>query len=313
MSNPSLKRVVSGAVDAPSQGYQTWNTPGQPQAYGQGAAAQMPGYPNPGFQQGYGQQGYGQQGYGQGFGQPPIPQQPVRSASSYLDMNEIVTKTAISIVTVIVSGIATWLLFAPSDAEVYSQGGAAYGALTGAMIVGLLAGLVLGLIISFKQVTNPLMVLAYCVFEGMFLGGITGMFEQWYPGIAIQAVLATAGVFIGMLVVYRTGAIRVTPKFQRWLAAALVGAVVLMLFNLGYWLFTGEASMLRDGGPLAIGFSLLMIGIAAFTLLADFDLAEQAIRRGAPKKFAWSIAFGLVVSLVWLYIEILRLLSYFRE
>ena len=309
MSNPSLKRVVSGAVDAPSQGYQTWSTPGQPQAYGQGAPGQMPGYANPGFQQGFAAPGFPQQGYGRSG----APQQPVRSASSYLDMNDIVTKTAISIVTVVVSGIATWLLLGPSQAEVYSQGGAAYGALTGAMIVGALVGFVLALVISFKQIMNPALILAYCVAEGMFLGGITGMFEQWYPGIAIQAVLATVGVFVGMLVVYRTGAIRVTPKFQRWLAAALVGAVVLMLFNLVYWLITGEASLLRDGGPMAIGFSLLMIGIAAFTLLSDFDLAEQAIRRGAPKKFAWGIAFGLVVSLVWLYIEILRLLSYFRE
>lgn len=309
MSNPSLKRVVSGAVGAPSQGYQTWNAPGQPQAHGRGAPGQMSGYGNPGSQQGFGQPGHPQQG----FGQPSAPQQPVRSASSYLDMNEIVTKTAISIITVVVAGIATWTLLGPSDAEVYSQGGAAFGALTGATIAGALIGLVLGLVISFKQIMNPALILAYCVAEGVFLGGLTGMFEQWYPGIAIQAVLATVGVFVGMLVVYRTGAIRVTPKFQRWLAAALVGAVVLMLFNLVYWLITGEASLLRDGGPMAIGFSLLMIGIAAFTLLSDFDLAEQAIRRGAPKKFAWGIAFGLVVSLVWLYIEILRLLSYFRE
>lgn len=308
MSNPSLKRVVSGAVDTPPQGYQTWSAPGQPQAYGQAPGGQAPGYANPGFQQ-----QFAQPGFQQGYGQPGVGQQPVRSASSYLDMNEIVVKTAISIVTVVASGIATWLLLGPSQTEVYNQGGAAYGGLTAAMIAGALVGLVLALVISFKQIMNPGLILAYCVAEGMFLGGITGMFEQWYPGIAIQAVLATVGVFVGMLVVYRTGAIRVTPKFQRWLAAAVVGAVVLMLFNLGYWLITGEVGMLRDGGPMAIGFSILMIGIAAFTLLADFDLAEQAIRRGAPKKFAWGIAFGLVVSLVWLYIEILRLLSYFRE
>ncbi|WP_208378883.1 Bax inhibitor-1/YccA family protein [Cumulibacter soli] len=306
MSNPSLKRVVSGAVGSPSpsQGYQTWNAPGQPQAGGPGGPPPMGGFPNQGMQQGYGQPGFGQQAY---------QQPPVRSASSYLDMNDVVTKTAISILTVIVAGIATWLLLAPSDAEIYSEGNGAFGALTAAAIIGALGGFVLGLVISFKQMTSPALVLIYCVLEGMFLGGITGMFEMVYPGIAVQAVLGTAGVFIGMLVVYRTGAIRVTPKFQRWLAAALVGALVLMLFNLVYWLISGEASMLRDGGPLAIGFSLLMIGIASFTLLSDFDLAEQAIRRGAPKKFAWGIAFGLVTSLVWLYIEILRLLSYLRE
>ncbi|WP_199849708.1 Bax inhibitor-1/YccA family protein [Blastococcus sp. Marseille-P5729] len=292
MSNPSLKRVVSGAGTAPQQGYQTWSTPGQAPAYGQG----MPGYPQPGYPQ-------------PGFpGQPPV-----RSASSYLDMNDIVTKTAISIVTVIVAGIATWLLLGPSEAEVYNEGGAAYSGLMTVAVIAALVGFVLGLVNSFKRTPSAPLVLAYCIAEGVFLGGITGMFEQFYPGIAVQAVMGTIGVFIGMLIVYRTGAIRVTPKFQRWLAAAVMGAVVLMLFNLVYWAITGNVTILRDGGPVAIGFSLLMIGIAAFTLLSDFDLAEQAIRRGAPKVFAWGIAFGLVVSLVWLYIEILRLLSYFRE
>ena len=293
MSNPSLKRVVSGAATAPQQGYQTWATPGQQPAYGQ--------------------QPYGQQPYAPGYGQPGYQQPPVRSASSYLDMNDVVTKTAISVVTVIVAAIATWVFFGPSESEVYSQGSAAYGAITTVTFGGAIVGLVLGLINSFKKTPSAPLVLAYCVAEGALLGGITGLFEQFYPGIAVQAVLGTMGVFIGMLIVYRTGAIRVTPKFQRWLAAALVGAVVLMLFNLVYWAITGEASFLRDGGPMAIGFSLLMIGIAAFTLLSDFDLAEQAIRRGAPKVFAWGIAFGLVASLVWLYIEILRLLSYFRD
>ncbi|WP_228389547.1 Bax inhibitor-1/YccA family protein [Cumulibacter manganitolerans] len=303
MSNPSLKRVVSGAVTAPQQGYQTWSMPGQQSAYGQGMPGGAPGFAPPGYQQGYPQQGY----------QPGYQQPPVRSASSYLDMNDVVTKTAASVVTVIVAAIATWVVLGPSEAEVYRQGGAAYSALMGATFVGMIVGLVLGFVNAFKRTPSAPLVLAYCVAEGVFLGGLTGVFEQFYPGIAVQAVLGTMGVFVGMLVVYRTGAIRVTPKFQRWLAAAVIGAVVLMLFNLVYWLITGQASFLRDGGPMAIGFSLLMIGIAAFTLLSDFDLAEQAIRRGAPKVFAWGIAFGLVTSLVWLYIEILRLLSYFRE
>lgn len=294
MSNPSLKRVVDGAGGgaAPQQGYQTWTAPGQSPAFGQGMPGQMPGYDQP-------------QGYP---GQPPV-----RSASSYLDMNDVVTKTLISIVTVIAAGVATWVVLGPSEAEVYNQGGAAYSNMMYAAIGAAILGFVLALVNTFKRTPSAPLVLLYAVCQGVFLGGITGMFEQFYPGIAVQAVLGTVGVFIGMLVVYRTGAIRVTPKFQRWLAAAVVGALVLMLFNLGYYLFTGEMSMLRDGGPMAIGFSILMIGIAAFTLLSDFDLAEQAIRRGAPKVFAWGIAFGLVASLVWLYLEILRLLSYFRE
>nr|MDP9459920.1 Bax inhibitor-1/YccA family protein [Actinomycetota bacterium] len=130
----------------------------------------------------------------------------------------------------------------------------------------------------------------------------------------MQALIGTFGVFAGMLVVYKTGAIRVTPKMTRWVVGALVGALVLMLVNFLVGIFTtGDPLGLRSGGPVAIGFSLVMIGIAAFMLLLDFDMADEAIRRGAPAKFAWYIAFGLLVTVVWLYMEILRLLSYFRE
>ncbi|MEJ7772886.1 MAG: Bax inhibitor-1/YccA family protein, partial [Geodermatophilaceae bacterium] len=108
-------------------------------------------------------------------------------------------------------------------------------------------------------------------------------------------------------------AIRVTPRLQRWVIGAGIGVVVLMLVNLVAGFFTEGGLGLREGGPLAIGFSLLVIGIAAFFLLLDFDMIDQAIRRGAPENFAWYSAFGLLVTLVWLYLEILRLLSYFRE
>ena len=120
-------------------------------------------------------------------------------------------------------------------------------------------------------------------------------------------------VFAATLVVYKTGAIRVTPKRIRWIIGALVGVVVLMLANLVAGFFTVGGFGLRDGSPLAIIFSLVVIGVAAFSLLLDFDMADEAIRRGAPAKFAWYIAFGLLVTVVWLYLEILRLLSYFRE
>ena len=129
----------------------------------------------------------------------------------------------------------------------------------------------------------------------------------------MQAVIGTFGVFAGMLVVYKTGAIRVTPKLTRWMIGALVGVLVLSLANLVAYFFMSDGLGLRAGGPLAIVFSLVVIGVAAFSLLLDFDMADEAIRRGAPAKFAWYIAFGLLVTVVWLYLEILRLLSYFRE
>jgi uncharacterized YccA/Bax inhibitor family protein len=135
----------------------------------------------------------------------------------------------------------------------------------------------------------------------------------WVSDAGGTALIGTFGVFAGMLVVYKTGAIRVTPKFTRWVIGALVGALVLSLANFVAYFFMSDGLGLRSGGPVAIVFSLVMIGIAAFMLLLDFDMADEAIRRGAPAKFAWYIAFGLLVTVVWLYLEILRLLSYFRE
>lgn len=294
MSNAALKHVVEGAKSQPSSStYQTWNVPGQQQA----------GYGQPGPQ--YAQPMPGQQPqYQQGQ-----PQQRQIPATGYMTMDDVVVKTGISVLMVVLAAIATWVIFGPTN--INDQAG--MGTVIGIAIGGALIGFVLALVNSFKKSPSAPLVLLYCIAEGVFLGGISGVFEMLYPGIVIQAVIGTVGVFVGMLIVYRTGAIRVTPKFQRWLTAAIIGAVVLMLFNLGYYLFTGSMSILRDGGPLAIGFSLLMIGIAAFTFLSDFDMADQAIRRGAPKNFAWGIAFGLIVSIVWLYIEILRLLSYFRN
>jgi uncharacterized YccA/Bax inhibitor family protein len=131
-----------------------------------------------------------------------------------------------------------------------------------------------------------------------------------------QAIVGTLGVFFGMLVVYKTGAIRVTPKFTRMIVAGLFGVVALMLLNLVLGLFGvggGAGLGLRDGGALAIGFSLLCIALAAFSFLIDFDAADQMVRAGAPEKAAWGIALGLTVTLVWLYLEILRLLSYFNN
>jgi uncharacterized YccA/Bax inhibitor family protein len=171
-------------------------------------------------------------------------------------------------------------------------------------------------VISFKQSTNPALILSYAAAEGLFLGAISHVFNDLYPGIAIQAVVGTAGVFAGMLVVYKTGAIRVTPKFTRWLLGALIGVVALSLVNLVASFFTEGGLGLRDADTnpvLAIGFSLLCIGIAAFVFLLDFDMIDKGIKQGAPERFAWYAAFGLTVTLVWLYLEILRLLSYFRE
>ncbi len=269
-SNPALGRIPSG------QGYATWNQAPVRDAPSSGQLQDM-----------YAQPSYAPPGY--------------QAPSRYMTIDDVVTKTGITLLVTILSAAATWLLLDPAQSMPLAIG-------------ALLIGFVLGLVIAFKAITNPVAILAYAGIEGVFLGAISEVFELVYPGIVVQAIIGTMGVFAGMLVVYKTGAIRVTPRLQRWVIGAGIGVLVLMLVNfVAAFIGGGNGLGLRDGGPLAIGFSLLVIGIAAFFLLLDFDMIDQAIRRGAPEKFAWYSAFGLLVTLIWLYIEILRLLSYFRQ
>ncbi|RBY95136.1 hypothetical protein DQ237_15690 [Blastococcus sp. TF02-8] len=221
------------------------------------------------------------------------------SATRYMTMDDVVTKTGLSLLVTVLSAAFVWSL----------PGYTGFNLALPAVLVAF----VLGLVISFKQIASPVATLAYGALYGAALGAISEAFNDRFDGIVMQAVIGTFGVFAGMLVVYKTGAVRVTPKFTRWMMAALIGVLVLALANIVAGFFTPGGLGLRDGGPLAIVFSLVVIGVAAFSLLLDFDMADEAIRRGAPAKFAWYIAFGLLVTIVWLYLEILRLLSYFSE
>jgi uncharacterized YccA/Bax inhibitor family protein len=264
-----------------------------------------------GFGAGNGQQYPGWGAQPQQYGAPgqysaPAPHDPYAAPSPYaatttryLTMDDVVTKTGVSFLVTVLAAAFVWAL----------PGQAAWGL----ALPAVLAAFVLGLVISFKQIANPAATLAYGALYGVALGAISEAFNDIYPGIVVQALIGTFGVFGGMLVVYKTGAIRVTPKLTRWVIGALIGALVLSLANFVAYFFMDDGLGLRSGGTVAIIFSLVMIGIAAFLLLLDFDMADEAIRRGAPAKFAWYIAFGLLVTVVWLYIEILRLLSYFRE
>lgn len=232
---------------------------------------------------------------------------PQTGVSRPMTIDDVVTKTGITLgVLSVVAAISYFLV------------GGSPGLAMPFTLVGALGGLALVLIATFgRKQDNPAIVLSYAALEGLFLGAVSWVFGNVIvSGVSAgalisQAVLGTLGVFFGMLVVYKTGAIRVTPKFTRFLVASMVGVLVLMLGNLVIGLFSGGAGPLRDGGTLAIIFSLVCIGIAAFSFLLDFDSADQMIRAGAPEKAAWGVALGLTVTLVWLYLEILRLLSYF--
>jgi len=174
---------------------------------------------------------------------------------------------------------------------------------------GMIVGLVLGLVVSFKQSTSAALILSYAGLEGLFVGGISRLYENVYNGIIAQAVLATLSVFGVALFAYKSGRVRVTPKFQRTVMIAMGGYLVFSLVNLGVSLFTG--SSLRSG-PLGLAVGAFAVVLAAAMLILDFDFAEQGIKNGLPTRFAWLAAFGLVVTLVWLYIELLRLISILR-
>jgi uncharacterized YccA/Bax inhibitor family protein len=174
---------------------------------------------------------------------------------------------------------------------------------------GVIAGLVLGLVISFKQSTNAALILTYAGLEGLFVGGISRMYEDVYDGIVAQAVLGTLSVFGVALFAYRSGRVRVTPKFQRTVLIAGGGYLVFCIINL---LLVGFTDSNLRTGPLGIAIGLFAITLAAAFLILDFDFAEQGVKNGLPQRYAWLAAFGLVVTLVWLYIEFIRLISILR-
>lgn len=179
---------------------------------------------------------------------------------------------------------------------------------------GIVVGLVLAIVTVFKpkaaRITAPL----YAMAQGLFIGAITHVFEGAFPGIGLQAVGLTFAVFAIMLVLYATGTIRVTSKLRMGIIAATGAVAVVYLFSLGMRLFTGShMPMIHDSGAMGIGFSLLVVGIAAFNLLLDFDFIERGVQARAPKYMEWFAAFGLMITLVWLYLELLRLLAKLRD
>ncbi len=177
----------------------------------------------------------------------------------------------------------------------------------------LIGGFVVAILTVFKKewaaVTAPI----YAFLEGILLGGISAFFEQAYPGIVMQAVGLTFGVLFAMLLVYKTGLIKVTDNFRLGVFAATGGIALYYLLSIILGFFKVSVPMIYDSGPLGIGFSVFVVIIAALNLVLDFDFIKQGADAGAPKYMEWYGAFGLMVTLVWLYLEILRLLSKTRR
>ncbi len=172
-------------------------------------------------------------------------------------------------------------------------------------------GLIVGLVISFKQVTNPVVLFAYAVIQGIFVGGVSKAYEYFFDGIVVQAVIATLSVFLIMAGLYKAKVIRATPMFMKVVIGAAAGLTVVMLINFVITLATDGPTLLRNGSPIAIGFSLICIVVAALMFVVNFKQIEDGIGAGLPRKYGWLGAFGILVELIWMYLEFLRLLSYF--
>lgn len=192
--------------------------------------------------------------------------------------------------------------------------------------VGMVVGLILGLVNAFRREPSRPLILAYAVAEGVFLGGISYIFQEVLGAraggdvqpIVLQALLATGATFVAALVLFRSGKVRVTAKSVRWLLVAMGGYLLFSLINgalvwfggMEGWGLRSEVSVL--GIPLGVLVGLLAVGMAAYSLIVDFDSIKRGVERGVPARFAWSAAFGLVVTLVWMYLEFLRILAILR-
>ncbi|MBT2595576.1 Bax inhibitor-1/YccA family protein [Arthrobacter sp. ISL-72] len=279
----------------------------------------------------YGQNPYGQNPYGQVPGRAPgqvmdaqggwmaqqqnmthdqLQQMYNRPAAGPVEtgrmtFDDVIMKTA-ACLGVLMAGAAVTLFISMSLASLL-------------MIVGALGGFVLALVNTFKKQPSPALILAYAGLEGLFLGGLTRVLDGLYPGVGLQAVIGTLSVFGVTLLLFKSGKVRATPKAMRFFMIAIIGYAVFSLINM-VMVMTGavqEPFGLRTsfeifGIPLGVFIGLLAIGLAAFSLIMDFTSIEAGVRSGAPERFSWTAAFGLTVTLVWLYVEIIRLLAILR-
>ena len=180
-------------------------------------------------------------------------------------------------------------------------------------IGGAILGMITGLVICFKHTWAPTLAPVYALAEGLFLGGVSASFEAQYPGIVIQAVGGTFGTLFGLLLAYQSGLIKATENFKLGIVAATGGICLVYLISLIGGFLGFPVPFILSAGPMGIAFSLFVVVVAALNLVLDFDFIEQAAERGAPKYLEWYGAFALMVTLVWLYMEILRLLSKLRS
>lgn len=218
-----------------------------------------------------------------------------------MTINGTLNKIGLMLVLLVVSASYTWKLVLADDPS-------RVGTLA---IVGAIGGFVVAMITVFRPKSSPYTAPVYAILEGMFLGAISAVINVQYPGVAFQAVMLTIGTLFTMLFLYRSGTIRATPKFRRGVMMATGAVFFAYMISWILSLLGMPMGFMHSSGPLGILISLVIIVIAALNLIMDFDFIEKGAQMGAPKYMEWFGAFGLMVTLIWLYIEFLRLLSRF--
>ena len=215
-----------------------------------------------------------------------------------------VNKTAILLALTLISALWVWNKYYELQDP---------AAIMPLMWIGIIGGLVLALITTFAKKAAPFTAPAYALLEGLALGGISAFYETRYPGIVIQGVGLTFGTLACLLLAYRTGLVKATENFKLGVVAATGAIALLYVVNLVMGMFGHSMGFIHEGGTIGILFSLVVVTVAALNLVLDFDFIEQGVAAGSPKYMEWFGAFGLLVTLVWLYLEMLRLLSKLRK
>jgi uncharacterized YccA/Bax inhibitor family protein len=223
-----------------------------------------------------------------------------------------INKAGVLMLLVMLSAAWTWMQFFAAQRDVEFGGTVNSGAITGYLMLGAFGGFIVAMVTTFKKEWSPITAPIYALLEGLFLGGISAIFELRFPGIAIQAVAATFGTCFCLLLAYRSGLIRVSEKFTLGVVAATGGIALVYFLNMILSFFHVQIPGIFGSGPVGILFSLVVVVVASLNLILDFSLIEQGAQKGAPKYMEWYSAFALMVTLVWLYLEMLRLLSKLR-
>lgn len=284
-SNPAFNRLEKDA----QSGYAGF----------QGQGGQFAGPGNATYaQQGATDQWGSQQQLQDMYNQPPAG--PVQTGR--VTMDDVIMKTMGLFALVVVFGAGGWVVAAQNQQLGFML-----------LMGGMIGTLGLGLVIAFKKTLSVPLIVGYAVLEGLFVGAVSQVFEELYPGVVATAALATAATFTGMFLAYKTGLIKVTDKFRRIVTMMIFGYAIFAVINFIFAMVTDTRFGIGGSGLLGIGISVFAVGLASVSLALDFDMIDRAIATGAPQKYSWLLAHGLIVTVVWLYIEFLRLFARLRE